>query len=117
MEEMLRRYTAVLRELRKALDMHRRYEAINGQLLYTIDKLEELQSHLKMCIEMLQEYDEALKEIRSRLGRAVESKSLEDKEREIREVEREYRKASCELFKSFIESELLLFLMAKKIYE
>jgi hypothetical protein len=42
MEEMLRRYTAVLRELRKALDMRKRYEAVNGQLLYTIDKLEEL---------------------------------------------------------------------------
>jgi uncharacterized membrane protein YgcG len=66
---------------------------------------------------MLQEYNEALKEIRSRLERAVEIKNLEDKEREIREVERGYRKASCELFKSFIESELLLFLMAKKIYE
>jgi hypothetical protein len=66
---------------------------------------------------MLQEYDEALKEMRSRLERAVEIKSLEDKEREIREVEIEYREASRKLFKSFIESELLLFLMAKKIYE
>jgi uncharacterized membrane protein (DUF106 family) len=117
MEKMLRKYSAVLRELGKALDMRGGYEAVNGQLLYTIDKLDELQSHLKMCIKMLQEYDEALKEIRSRLERAVEIKNLEDKEREIREVEREYRKAYVKLFKSFIESGLLLFLMAKKIYE